>query len=56
MASATDNRPLQYRAKVQEAQEAAAFETGEVKREALLMATYEEKNPTHNFQSYYPRD
>lgn len=64
MASTRNNRPSQYRARAQEAREKAQSEPDEAKRTALIrnaelwerMADYEEKNPSHNFQSYYPKE
>ena len=64
MASTVSNRPIQYRAKAQEAREKAENEPDEARRKALLndadlwdrMADFEEKTPSHNFQSYHPKD
>lgn len=64
MVSLTPNRPVQFRAKAQEARDRAQNESDEGKRRALLndaelwdrMADYEDKNPSHNFQSYYPKE
>ena len=58
------NRPAQHRARAQEDRNKAASEPNDAKRLILLhnaemwdrMADYEEKNPSHNFQSYYPKD
>jgi hypothetical protein len=64
MTSTVPNRPTQHRARAQEDRDKAASEPNEAKRQSLLhnaemrerMADYEEKNPSHNFQSYYPKD
>jgi hypothetical protein len=58
-----DNRPTQYRAKAQAAREKAAAEPGDARRKTFLndadmwerMADYEDRNPSHDFQAYYPR-
>ena len=58
------NRPAQHRARALEDRDKAASEPDEAKRKSLLhnaemwerMAEYEEKNPSNNFQSYYPKD
>jgi hypothetical protein len=62
MTSTVPNRPTQHRARAQEDRDRAASEPDEAKRLSLLhnaemweqMADFEEKNPSHNFQSYYP--
>ena len=63
MASTTGNRPAQYRQRAQLAREKAESAPDEAARQSLLrdaalwerMAEYEEKNPTHDFQPYYPK-
>ena len=60
MTPTVPNRPAQYRAR---ARLKAESEPDEIKRKNLLhnaevwerMADYEDQNPSHNFQSYYPK-
>jgi hypothetical protein len=64
MTSTLANRPTQYRAKAQEARQKSAAEPDEGRRQALLsdaelwerMAEYEQRHPSDNSLSYYPRE
>jgi hypothetical protein len=64
MVSMAGDRAKQYRAKAQHVRQQAELEADESRRNRLLndaelwdrMAAYEEQNPTHGFQSYYPKD
>jgi hypothetical protein len=64
MVSLTGDRAKQYRTKAQHVRQQAEAEADKSRRKLLLndadlwdrMAAYEEQNPTHGFQSYYPKD